>query len=153
MCDDKLGIKRLSQGDEEIARLAINELLPIGKDDLQTSTTKHLHSFLSNTNNILILATHDDKPIGFLTAYIMPRLERTAHMAYFYEIEVSPNFRKKRIGTRMVNLLMIQLRNQGVSSCWVGTDIDNEAALSLYESTGAKREPELIHELWYENLT
>lgn len=83
----------------------------------------------------------------------MPRLERTAHMAYFYEIEVSPNFRKKRIGTHMVNLLKEQLRNQGVSSCWVGTNIDNKAALSLYESTGAKREPELFHELWYENLT
>ena len=52
----------------------------------------------------------------------------------------------------MVNLLKEELREQGVSSIWVGTDTENTAALSLYESTGAVREPELIHELWYENI-
>ncbi|PSW16219.1 hypothetical protein C9J01_04250 [Photobacterium rosenbergii] len=145
-------VRQLGCGDEHLALAAIKKLLPGKEGEALTSTVEHLKGFLSCTSNVLILAVHDDEPIGFLSAYIMPKLERAEYMAYFYEIEVSPSYRRKGVATRMVSFLKSELKGQGVSSLWVGTDVDNKAALSLYESTGAIREPELIHEFWYEDI-
>ena len=152
MENKSIEVRQLECGDELLALAAIKKLLPGKEGDAPTSTVEHLQRFLSSTSNVLILAVSDDEPIGFLSAYIMPRLEHAEYMAYFYEIEVCPNHRREGVGTHMVNFLKSRLKSQGVSSLWVGTDIDNKAALSLYESTGAIREPELIHELWYENI-
>ncbi|SHI15052.1 GNAT family N-acetyltransferase [Ferrimonas marina] len=150
--DNIVKVWRLSAGEEAIALAAVEKLIPEGEREGCVPTIGHLQELLASQTNIVIVATANAVPIGFLSAYVMPRLDRDEKMAYFYEIEVCPQFRRQGIATAMVNELKHCLRSQGVSSLWVGTESNNTPALSLYQSTGAVREPELIHELWYNNI-
>ena len=128
------------------------ELIPEEERDAQIPSFEHLHELLAGPSNYLILALVDEKPIGFTIAYAMPRHDRNGQMAYLYEIGVKPEHRRRGIATRMIDLLKDCLRVQDVTGIWVGTVVENTPAKSLYEVTGAKREPSLVHEFWYEDL-
>jgi len=148
----KVEIRRLGIGDEQLAQTAMLLLVPEDERDGCTPSLEHLNTLLKSPSNYLILSLLDRNPIGFTIAYSMPTYARDGKMAYLYEIGVLPDHHRKGIGSRMIAFLKECMRDEGVNSMWVGADIKNTPAISLYEATGAKRDSFMIHEFWYNDL-
>lgn len=152
MKDRNLEIRRLEAGEEQLAQDAVLRLVPEDERNGHTPSLVHLRRLLAASSNYLILALLDGTPIGFAIAYAMPRYDRDGQMAYLYEIGVSKEHRRKGVATHMVDTLKACMADKGITSVWVGTEVENTPAVSLYEATGAKLEPLLIHEFWYNNF-
>lgn len=125
-------VRRLRVGEEEIAgRLSASFV----SGELEYSEARRL---LENESNYLIAAVEADRLAAFLIAYQFPDLWGGKRV-YLYDIEVQEEFRRKGIGTEMVELLISLCRMDGVKSIWVGSNVANAEACGLWESTGAKK--------------
>jgi len=102
--------------------------------------TDYLRHFLSKPENYLIVAIEDDKPIGYVVAYLLDRVDRDQSMMFFYEISVEESYHRRGAGAEMIKLLKRFCRKQNVMKMWVHTNKSNFAAARLYESTGGKAE-------------
>lgn len=69
--------------------------------------------FVSDPNNILLLGFEGEIIAGFLTAHRLQRLDERIAEVLLYEIEVNPNFKRKGVGSQLVNELKIISRDAG----------------------------------------
>jgi ribosomal protein S18 acetylase RimI-like enzyme len=129
-------IRRLTSDDGEVAYEAIARL-KISDPDLRAGLAPgHLVSFLSQRQNVLIVAIDEGRPVGLVLAYLLDRADRLRNMMLFYEIEVATPYRRRGLGRRMVELLKQACTEEGVFKMWVHTNRSNVAACNLYRSTG-----------------
>ncbi len=131
-----IALRRLDPGDAELALRAARELKitdPVLRDAL---TLEHARTFLENADNVLLVATDGDRPIGFLLAYCLDRIDRDRPMMLFYEIEVASSHRRRGVGRALVERLIALCAERNVLKMWVHTNRSNSAAMSLYRSTG-----------------
>lgn len=128
-----LEIKRLGPGAESLAAETIRNLKLIdpARDQLEFS---YLHSYLAKRENFLIVALEEDRPIGFLIAYLLDRADRDQQMMLLYEISVDSSHRRKEAAKGMVRLLKKFCRDLDVMKMWVYTNRSNEPAVNLYRS-------------------
>ncbi len=127
-------IKRLQSGDEILLETAIKSTKC--RDEKANVTPEHLIQLCSDPNTFVITAFDDEKPVGFLIAYLLPRLANNHPMMLFYEIEVMERYRKQGTGTAMIDLLKDYCKTHNVCKMWVLTNESNKAAMKLYQSTG-----------------
>lgn len=116
-------------GADTIARLK-------GPDGYPTPSPGYLRTFLSRLDNVLIAATDDGIPVGFIVAYLLDRVDRVQQMMFFYEIGVAESYRRRGVGTQMIAALKAICRTTDVMKMWVPTGRSNVAATRLYASTG-----------------
>jgi ribosomal protein S18 acetylase RimI-like enzyme len=128
-------VRRLGTDESNLGVRAIH-LLKV-PDGYPTPTVETLARFLSRPENVLIVATDDGTPVGYIVAYLLDRVDRDQQMMFFYEIGVAESHRRRGIGTRMVTALKLVCRAQNVMKMWVPTGRSNIAATRLYASTGA----------------
>jgi ribosomal protein S18 acetylase RimI-like enzyme len=60
------------------------------------------------------------------------------------EIGVTPEFRRRGIGRRLLSALFECARALGCQEAWLGTDADNAAARRLYAAVGGMERPMLL---------
>lgn len=132
-----LEIKRLGPDAQSLAEETIRNLKLIDpvRGQLEFS---YLHSFLAKHENFLIVALEEDRPIGFLIAYLMDRVDRDQRMMLLYEISVDSNHRRKEAAKGMLRLLKKFCRDLDVMKMWVYTNRSNGPAVNLYRSCGGK---------------
>jgi ribosomal protein S18 acetylase RimI-like enzyme len=128
-------VQRLGAGESDVALDALRLLK--APDGYPTPTSEYLVRFLSRPDNVLIVATMDGVPVGFLLAYLLDRADRDQQMMFLYEIGVAESHRRRGIGTRMITQLKRICSAQNVMKMWVPTGRSNVAATRLYASTGA----------------
>lgn len=83
----------------------------------------------------LILAYPDDgetadKPVGSC------RLILNQDRAYFYEFQISREFRSRGLGKTMLQLILNALKSRGVRTVTLQVSCENLPAMSLYQKTG-----------------
>lgn len=128
-------VQRLGADESALALEAVRLLK--APDGYPTPTSEYLLRFLSCRDNVLIVATNDGVPVGFLLAYLLDRLDRDQQMMFLYEIGVAESHRRRGIGTQMITELKAICWGQNVMKMWVPTGRANVAATRLYASTGA----------------
>jgi len=131
-------IRRVEKSDAALARQAIATLKMEDRNLRGNLTTDYLRRFLARPENFLILATQDEKPIGYLVAYLLDRIDRDQAMIFFYEISVAEPHHRRGVGSAMIKLLKWYCRQHRVMKMWVHTNKSNLAAVGLYESTGGE---------------
>jgi ribosomal protein S18 acetylase RimI-like enzyme len=113
----------------------INQLFDDKKWDEQQGNI-----FLSDQNNLFLLAFEDDKPVGFLTAHRLQRFDKRKAEILLYEIGVHQDYRRKGVGKSLINEVKKWANEVGAAEIWVLTEKTNPAAISLYQSVGGKEE-------------
>lgn len=56
--------------------------------------------------------------------------------AYIQTIEVAPDFRRRGVGTELLNHLEASAQSAGAAEIWLHVDVHNEIAIQLYQSRG-----------------
>jgi len=127
-------LKRLQQGDAELAQRAIDRFKIPSSDMRQGPGLAYLSGFLQKPENVLIVASDEGVPVGFVLAYLIDRVDRDNRMMLFYEIEVSANYRRRGIARSMVEMLKSICMCENVFKMWVYTNRSNTAAVALYKA-------------------
>src|SRR5262249_61472501 len=91
---------------------------------------------LSRPQNVLLVATEEGAPVGYIVAYLLDRIDRDQKMMFFYEIGVKKSHRRRGIGKKLIAYLKEVCREADLMKMWVPTSRANVAAARLYERTG-----------------
>jgi ribosomal protein S18 acetylase RimI-like enzyme len=127
--------------DESTIDLAINAMVTIkcvedGKP-AELVTTTAMTAFLDNPHNHLLVAIEGSETVGCLIAYELQRPDREQSMMHLYYIAVLNDHRQKGIGTALIEELKSICSTRPMMKMFVGTNRSNEAAVGLYQKTGA----------------
>ncbi|MFN7949687.1 MAG: GNAT family N-acetyltransferase [Blastocatellia bacterium] len=131
-------VRRLEVSDAELACETVRALKLTDEDQRRRLKTDDLRHFLSRPENYLIVAVEKGRPVGFLTAYLLNRIDRHQPMMLLYEIGVGETSRRQGIGTALINQLKSFCIDHQVMKMWVYTNKSNPAAMALYQRTGGE---------------
>ena len=96
--------------------------------------------FLKEPGHHLLLAYDEsDRAVGMISGVEMTHPDKGTEM-FIYELAVAPAARLQGIATRLVTELATIARRDGCYGMWVGTEVDNAAALATYRRAGASEE-------------
>jgi aminoglycoside 3-N-acetyltransferase I len=96
--------------------------------------------FLAQPGHHLLFAYDDsDRAVGMISGVEMTHPDKGTEM-FIYELGVAPTARLQGIGSRLVAELGAIAKRRGCYGMWVGTEVDNEAALATYRRAGATEE-------------
>jgi ribosomal protein S18 acetylase RimI-like enzyme len=134
-------VKRLGELQAaELARL-IKALAPATHDDDAVSSATyeaHVSRALHSPNRYVFLAAAD-KPVGYVSAYRIPRLDHASDQVYIFDIEVAGAVRRRGVGRRLMEALLTTCWAEGVTWAWAGTARENVAAQRLFAAVGGQR--------------
>jgi [ribosomal protein S18]-alanine N-acetyltransferase len=68
-----------------------------------------------------------------ILGFVLSRVEN-ARQAHIITLDVMPEFRKQKIGTRLMSKIHNELKKQGIQSAILEVSVDNLPAQRLYES-------------------
>jgi aminoglycoside 3-N-acetyltransferase I len=93
--------------------------------------------FLAEPGHHLLFAYDEGgRAVGMISGVEMTHPDKGTEM-FVYELGVAPAARLQGIGTRLVGALADLARDNGCYGMWVGTEVDNDAALATYRRAGA----------------
>jgi len=122
---------RIERIDQAAAVLAAADLFD--EPPLAAATER----FLREPGHHLLFAYDEDgRAVGMISGVEMTHPDKGTEM-FIYELGVAPAARLQGIGTRLVAELAEIARRNGCYGMWVGTEIDNDAALATYRRAGA----------------
>ncbi len=83
-----------------------------------------------------VLAEHDGRPVGFISAYLVPSHEERV---FVWQVAVAPEVRGSGVGSRMLEELLARgvTRNCGVLQTTVSPS--NQASLKLFQALARRR--------------
>ncbi len=96
-----------------------------------------LAAFLSSPSHEIVIALAASKVVGAATGIIHLRPDKPPEF-YVDELGVNEEWRKQKIGVRVMEGLLEVARSRGCKSAWLATEGDNAAALALYRKLGAR---------------
>jgi ribosomal protein S18 acetylase RimI-like enzyme len=134
--DGTLETRRLGPEDEDLALEAVRQL----KDSAvrPSEARSGLRRFFAHAQNVMLVTTAGDDPVGFLLAYSLDRVDGDRPMVCLYEIGVAETHRRRGVGAALIEKLLHLSADSGATKLWAVTERDNEAATHLYERTGAR---------------
>ena len=105
--------------------------------------SSYVEEFLTNTNNVALVAKSDEKVVGALVAYELPKFEQARSEFYIYDLAVDSNYRHQGIATSLINETRRIAKQRGGWVVMIQADYGDDPAIALYSKLG-KRE-EVLH--------
>jgi ribosomal-protein-alanine N-acetyltransferase len=104
----------------------------------QEAFTKHQIAYLlSDYNTIALAAKVENEIAGFIIGQI--EIENDTLFGHIITINVVPAFRKKGIGSKMLQEMEVILKQKGIGECHLEVREDNSSALKLYKNNGYQK--------------
>ncbi len=104
--------------------------------------------FLREAGHHLLFAYDESgRAVGMISGVEMTHPDKGTEM-FVYELGVAPAARLQGVGTQLVKELAVIARRNGCYGMWVGTELDNAAALATYRRAGASDETGFILLNW-----
>ncbi len=98
-----------------------------------------LAAYLAEPNHLMVLAVSGGEVIGQARGMVHRHPDLPTEL-YIDNLGVAEERRREGIATRMLDELVAWGRELGCEEAWVGTEVDNAAARTLYERRGAEAE-------------
>ncbi|QFT76034.1 GNAT family N-acetyltransferase [Erythrobacter sp. THAF29] len=97
-------------------------------------TDEYANEWLSNRDNVAILAEADRKPVGALAGYILPKFEQARSEGFIFDLAVLESHRRQGAATAMIAEMRRISREAGAWTVFVQADIfpEDEPAQALY---------------------
>lgn len=101
----------------------------------------YLREVLASPTFIAVVAIVDDRVVGGLTAYVLPKVEQERREIYLYDLAVLAEFRRRSIGRSLIRELCRIGRQRGAHVVFVQADEGDEIPIALYSSMGSREHP------------
>ncbi|HEV8502836.1 MAG TPA: AAC(3)-I family aminoglycoside N-acetyltransferase [Casimicrobiaceae bacterium] len=103
----------------------------------------YLERLLGRDTFIAIAATDEDRVIGGIAAYVLPKFEQERSEIYLYDLAVAQSHRRRGVATAMIAELQRVGRLRGAYVIFVQADSGDDAAIALYAKLGLRED--VIH--------
>ncbi|XP_055715884.1 N-alpha-acetyltransferase 30-like [Phlebotomus papatasi] len=100
--------------------------------------------FIHNWPKLCFLAMHGDRCVGAIVCKLGLH-RQTIKRGYIAMLAVDKDYRKMKIGTRLVQKAIMAMLNDKADEVVLETEITNTPALRLYENLGFVRDKRLFH--------
>ena len=100
-------------------------------------------AFLATRVNELVVALDRGEVVGFAFGTVVLKPDKPTGF-YVDEVAVHEDYRRRGIGTRLLNRIMERAQERGCENLWLATESDNDAALGLYRSMGAGEQSDVV---------
>jgi ribosomal protein S18 acetylase RimI-like enzyme len=94
---------------------------------------------VESPNSATWIAEENSELTGFAIVEWERQPESAAPVAYIQTVEVTPAHRGQGIGSELMHLSEDSARAAGATAIWLHVDVENAAAIHLYESRGYAR--------------
>ena len=88
------------------------------------ATVERMAAILSNKDFVLLVASDEEAPMGFLHAELLDRLDGEL-MMLVYDLEVTAEYRRQGVATELMQAALDVAHEQGAARCWLLTETDN----------------------------
>jgi ribosomal-protein-alanine N-acetyltransferase len=92
---------------------------------------------LTDYNTIGLVAKADNDVAGFIIAQV--EIEKETLCGHIITVNVSPNYRRKGVASRMLKETEEILKEKGIRECHLEVREDNLVALKLYQKSGYQK--------------
>src|SRR5262249_26643592 len=99
---------------------------------------------LSRNDFCALTALEDGKPIGGLTAFILPLTRSELAELFIYDIAVQQAHQRRGIGRQLVDRVRGFAAEAGITTIWVPAENDDVEALEFYRTIGGAPTPTTI---------
>lgn len=100
----------------------------------------YLQHLLASDTFIAIAAMHEDRVIGGLAGYVLPKFEQARSEFYIYDLAVDAAYRRQGIATSMIARLQQLAARKGIYVIFVQADYGDDPAITLYQKLGTREE-------------
>lgn len=140
-----INIMRLRADDESVEKMRVlNQLYGTEFEDPESyesnPSKEYLESLLADEHIIVLAAMDEERIVGGLTAYILPKPEQERSEIYIYDLAVGKNYRRKGIATSLIEEIQNIGESVGAWAIFVQGDPEDLPAIKLYESLGIKED-------------
>jgi ribosomal protein S18 acetylase RimI-like enzyme len=142
-----MDVVRINTENRGILKLVVDSFL---NDNRRDGNFSHLESLLTDDRTYLYAALQDNDVIGYALAYRFPSLYEPGYLAYLYDIEVAEKDRRKGAGRMIMEIVLRDLKADGITELWLGTAVDNVEGQALFSRTGGIRSDEAFNDFTYE---
>lgn len=118
---------------QEIERIFI-----LDENSIPGFKENHLRPHMSSDDGLVLVALEGEKAVGFCVSEIRrerPGLKRDPY-GYIDTMAVAADYRRRGIGERMFEQIMMWLQSQGIGRVELGTDSRNTVANSFWRQQG-----------------
>ena len=105
---------------------------------------RRLANYLMTPGNLMVLAVTDGEVVGQVRGVIHRHPDLPTEL-YIDNLGVTPDRRREGIATRLLDDLLGWGRDMGCEEAWVGTEVDNDAARTLYERRGSEAQALVLY--------
>lgn len=100
----------------------------------------YLKRLLSRDTFFTVVARHEGKVVGGLSAYQLEKFEQERSEIYIYDLAVLEAFRRQGVARGLIQHLIKLGQDRGAWVIFVQADHGDEPAIKLYESMGVREE-------------
>ena len=100
----------------------------------------YLESLLGSPAFITLIAENEDRVVGGLSAYVLPKFEQARSEVYLYDLAVKASHRRRGVATAMIEALQAEAAVRGAYVIFVQADHGDDPAIALYTKLGARED-------------
>jgi ribosomal protein S18 acetylase RimI-like enzyme len=98
-------------------------------------------AYVRHRRNVFLLALEGERAVGFARGTVLIQLETERPQLFLYEVAVAARYRRRGVGSSLVERMKRIARQRGCDEMFVFTDDPrNTAAHRLYQATGGRTE-------------
>lgn len=100
----------------------------------------YLSALLGGSTFIAVVALHDERVVGGLAAYVLPKFEQARSEVYIYDLAVDEPFRRRGVATGLIDTLRGVAAERGAWVIYVQADPEDAPAVALYSKLGTRED-------------
>lgn len=140
----RIVVKRLGAADVVLAQETFRLMAEVFDEGVGELTEGYVAALISRADFWAMAALHDDRPIGGITAHVLPMTRSEAHELFIYDLAVQPKHQRHGIGRLLVETLCRQAVAAGVPVAFVPADAEDDHAVAFYRALGGQAAPVTI---------
>ncbi len=131
-------MRRLGRGDEATIELLVRDDADFDVDgrggDDEPLTAAEARAFLQEPAVLFWVAEAEGTIVGFLFCHVLPMRRRPARELLLYETGTRKDWRRKGVGSALMDAAFAYMKANGMSEVWVLAD--NDGAADFYRANG-----------------
>lgn len=101
---------------------------------------RYLQRLLASDTFVAIVALVDQRVVGALAGYVLPKFEQARSEFYIYDLAVDAAHRRRGIATALIERLKRLAVTRGIHVLFVQADLGDDPAIALYTRLGVRED-------------
>ena len=137
-------VRRLGPADVPLARETFRLMAGVFAEGGGELTSAYVAVLLERADFWAMAAVKDARPIGGITAHVLPMTRSETRELFIYDLAVDPAHQRRGVGRLLVETLCREAAAAGAPVAFVPADVEDDHALAFYRALGGDAAPVTI---------